>query len=212
MFMHIICPYCGHKCRVPERAMGTVMPCECCARKFQCGSVSPPSLEALPVTEGDVSGVQAIPPSRAASLQPDVGIPFRCPSCDLSLAASGKAAGTKTNCPGCGQRLQIPKAAPRYIVPSVLKPSMNSVGIGLPMLDESSPECEEAGTLHEVEILPEALPASPGASTAAPVQRAYCLECGTDVSRQMRIQVCHHCGSVMCSAACLREHCYHAHP
>lgn len=38
-----------------------------------------------------------------------MSIRFRCPTCKKSLKADDDKAGTKTNCPDCGQRIRVPK-------------------------------------------------------------------------------------------------------
>jgi DNA-directed RNA polymerase subunit RPC12/RpoP len=39
-------------------------------------------------------------------------IRFQCPACQKKLKAPGNAVGRKVDCPGCGQRLQVPQPAP----------------------------------------------------------------------------------------------------
>src|SRR5207302_1516619 len=38
---------------------------------------------------------------------------FACPACNAIMSAPDSAAGKKSSCPGCGQRLQIPGAPAR---------------------------------------------------------------------------------------------------
>src|SRR5438105_2409759 len=108
MFMNVTCPTCGHKCRVPESAMGQQVKCPACSNPFQCGSVSPPSLVTRPTPVEKPPSVQPTPQARGVNVQPDQSIHFRCPGCNKPLESPAHMVDQKVNCPGCGQRLQIP--------------------------------------------------------------------------------------------------------
>jgi hypothetical protein len=62
--------------------------------------------------------------------------------------------------------------------------------------------------LMHVEVIEEA-PTS--GSRLAPAGREACLECGLDITGRQRVQTCPDCGSLFCSAMCIREHRRHAH-
>jgi DNA-directed RNA polymerase subunit RPC12/RpoP len=208
MFMSIACPSCGHRFRVPERSLGQQVVCPKCSQPFQCGSVSPPSLTVRPLASGKPSTVQEMPQARLASIQPAASIHYRCARCNKPLESPADQAGHKVNCPDCGQRLQIPQSA------STLPPPDNKTILATPEQPLYRVPVSVVRTAPrpptEDEPILTALPASPP-TPAAPVQREYCLECGTEVTQRARVQTCPDCGSLFCSARCYREHCYHAH-
>jgi DNA-directed RNA polymerase subunit RPC12/RpoP len=186
VFMHVVCPACGHRCRVPESLMGKQAICPACTTTFRCGSLAPPSLQTEPVPADQPPGVQPLPQARAAQAASDPRIHYRCPRCVKPLESPVAMAGQKLNCPDCGQRIQVPQPTAAPAAPSPAAPG----------LDESIPE-----------VLPVVEPAPRQSS-----RRETCLECGVDVSQRPRIQTCPDCGSLFCSARCFREHRYHAHP
>ena len=213
MFMNVTCPTCGHKCRVPESKMGKQVKCPACSRLFQCGSMSPPSLMTHPMPTEKPPPVQAMPQARAVQIQPDQSIHYRCPRCTKPLESPVHMAGQKVNCPDFGQRLQIPQSSdpqpPSPVNKTILateEPSTTGVPLGSPSHSQSplpAPVMDKS--------IPTVIAVSSPVPTA-PAQREYCLECGMDISERPRVQTCPDCGSLFCSAACYREHRYHAHP
>src|SRR5713226_6761419 len=111
MFMSVTCPTCGHKCRVPESALGQRVKCPACSNQFQCGSLSPPSLATTPLPDKTPPPVQAASQAKTVQVQPDQHIHYRCPRCTKSLESPIQMVGQKVNCPDCGQRLQIPESS-----------------------------------------------------------------------------------------------------
>jgi lysine biosynthesis protein LysW len=193
MFMNITCPGCGRSWRVPESMLGQVMTCPDCGASFQCGTVSPPSLEGRLIRSESADPVQAAPDVRAVQLQPESQIYYRCPRCSKALESPIDAAGRKLNCPDCGQRLQVPQAGRR------LATSVADAPAAAPRLP-SNPE--------KIRAKPAVVAKAPASAT----RREHCPECGMDVSQRPRVQTCPDCGSLFCSARCYREHSYHAHP
>jgi lipopolysaccharide-induced tumor necrosis factor-alpha factor len=128
-------------------------------------------------------------------------IRYSCPRCAKALEAPRGMGGQKLNCPGCGQRLQIPQppAAPPPLNKTILavesqvaaRPSQS--GPTPPPL----PQVVEAPLVELVE--------------AAPARRERCLECGRDITGQDRLVTCAKCGSLFCSSACYRDHDHYAH-
>ncbi len=186
MFVNVTCPQCGHKWRVPESAFGQRVKCPACGSLVPCGPAAP----APPVP---VRGVAA-----AADSSPIPTIRYSCPRCARSLESPPEAGGQKTNCPDCGQRLQIPQLAspPATVAVRIIPPAPSPQSpVPLP------PAACEA-------VIPTVLPAI---APAEPARREHCLECGKDVTERPRVQTCPDCGSLFCSAGCFREHHYHAH-
>jgi DNA-directed RNA polymerase subunit RPC12/RpoP len=202
MFMNIVCPACGHKWRVPERMFGQQVQCPACMRSFPCGTSSAPSLKARPAA-AKAGEVKETPSSRAAEVQAEPAIHYRCARCHKPLESPAHLAGHKLNCPECGQRLQIPQAS------TAPPPSDNKTILAV----EQTPPAVTVpvSVVQTEEPVLTVLPASP-AVPAAPVRREYCLECGVEVTRRLRVQTCPDCGSLFCSARCYRDHVYHAHP
>ncbi len=204
MFMNVMCPYCGHKCRVLESALGQAVNCPACLKPFECGSVSPRSLVTKPISVAAASpAVEATPNAREA--QPNSGekIHYRCSRCQRSLESPAEMAGQKLNCPDCGQRLQIPAGpapvAVSTVFPGSPSPSVtpgNSLGGPAPSV---APKKRKQRTVKIVAPAP------------AADRREACLECGVDVTGRKRLQTCPDCGSLFCSAQCYRSHRYHSH-
>jgi DNA-directed RNA polymerase subunit RPC12/RpoP len=210
--MNVICPTCGHKCRVPESDLGKQVKYPACANPFQCGSASPPSLGTHPVAAEKPPAVQVVPQARTAETQPGSSIRFRCPRCAKPLESPVHLAGQKVNCPDCGQRLQIPRTSdPQPAAPvnkTLLAVEESSATVSPPGAPASVPQAAPPPAVKE-EIL--TVIAVPEAQPPAPARREYCLECGVDVTRRPRIQTCPDCGSLFCSARCYRDHRHHAH-
>lgn len=194
MFMNITCPACEHRCRVPERSLGQQIKCPACGQLFQCGTASPPSLTARPAAAKS-PGVQETPQARAAQAVPDQTIHYRCARCAKPLESPAHLAGTKLNCPDCGQRLQIPLSS------TAAPPSISVVPVS------PAPPAPRAAVPEEP-----ILTVVPVAASAPEVRREHCLECGVDITRRPRVQTCPDCGSLFCSARCYRDHHHHAHP
>lgn len=201
--MNVICPICGQKCRVPESALGQAVKCPACLKPFQCGSISPRSLDTRPLPTGSVPVVDSIPDTRTVGAQGADNIHYRCSRCKKSLESPAQMAGEKVNCPDCGQRLQIPAA------PSALTASAASSTVEVPVvvLTPNPP----------IPVVSAPLPAKKkkigikSASTTDLPRQENCLECGKDITERQRVQTCPDCGSAFCSAGCYREHQHHAH-
>jgi lipopolysaccharide-induced tumor necrosis factor-alpha factor len=119
-------------------------------------------------------------------------------------------AGQKLNCPGCGQRLQIPQ-------PPVLP--QNKTMLAVP---ESNAASQTAANAPSPAVHPPPMP-TPGAVRQEPIeiievvhespQRRveHCLECGRNMADRAAPLVCPDCGSAFCSSGCLRDHRRYAH-
>lgn len=190
MYMHVQCPCCGHRCRVPESSLGQAVTCPKCARPFRCGSVEGRSLttEPLPVEspheQPQAKAAPAIQPARAADEQ---GVNYRCPKCHKALESPARLAGQKLNCPDCGQRLQVPQPTAPWAasVPTAPPPTVTLAA-------------------------PPAV-AAPAPTPVIAARRESCLECGMDVTGRQRVVTCPSCGSSFCSAGCFRSHTAQAH-
>jgi DNA-directed RNA polymerase subunit RPC12/RpoP len=212
MFMNVTCPACGHKWRVPERALGQQVKCPACSKLFQCGSVSPPSLTPRPVAAEDPPAVRAMPQARPVQVQPDQSIHYQCPRCTKPLESPIHMAGQKASCPDCGQRLQVPQSsnpppqAPvNKTVVATEEPPATAAFVPVSGLGP-----EPAAAVKQEPNRP--VVAVPPPATPAPARRESCLECGAGLTHQARVLTCPDCGSLFCSARCFREHRYHAHP
>jgi DNA-directed RNA polymerase subunit RPC12/RpoP len=217
MFMNAICTYCHVKFRVPEKMIGQNVKCSACGKEFLCTAGSRP-VDVLPSPPAAAaSAVQTAPQARAASVQADQNIHYRCPRCQKSLVSPPKAAGQKMNCPDCGQRLQVPKQTPaatpaadnRTILASEIPDAVAGRAKSAPVSPPAPP------VPAPQEILDEVIPVLPAARSSAPepepAGRDYCLECGTNVTKRQRVLTCPNCGSLFCSARCFRDHDSHAH-
>jgi DNA-directed RNA polymerase subunit RPC12/RpoP len=205
MYMNVVCPTCGNKCRVPESALGQRVTCPSCSNAFQCGSLSPPSLVATPLAADGPGAVQAVPESRAVGTQPHPHINYRCPRCAKSLESPASSAGEKVDCPDCGQRLQIPRSVEKQVPVSHPVTAIEQTAwarLASQPVAAEQPTPAPVATAKQVAIEP----------VQSPGRRENCLECGKDVSDRTRIQACPDCGSLLCCAMCFREHRYHAHP
>jgi DNA-directed RNA polymerase subunit RPC12/RpoP len=209
MFMNVTCPMCGHKWRVPERAMGQQVSCPACSKSFQCSAVAPPSLTTPPTpAQQPPAPVQAMPQARAVQVQPDQSIHYRCPRCAKPLESPVAMAGQKVNCTDCGQRLQIPQAATPSPINRTILANEETAPKVTPQVPASSPLPPSPAPV-QAELIPAAVPA-PAPGIAA--RRESCLECGADITGRPRVQTCPDCGSLFCSARCYRDHSYYAHP
>jgi DNA-directed RNA polymerase subunit RPC12/RpoP len=198
MFMNVVCPICGEKYRAPESALGKQANCPACSGLFQCGSVSPPSLEARPVRAAGRPLAQQSAQVRAVGNQAEPVVHYGCPRCGKALESPAHMTGQKLNCPDCGQRLQVPQQT---------QPPVNPV-VRIVSPQPASPTPPAAPPPAPVR---EVIPVAVAADTPAPARRENCLECGRDVTERPRVQTCPDCGSLFCSAMCFREHHYHAH-
>lgn len=210
MFANITCPICGHKHSIPETLVGRRVKCQSCESPFvavaagsanptpesaqQAGAVQPTSV---------VPEVQITPPSRTLLAQPEDLIRYTCPRCRKSLQSPASMGGQKLSCPGCGQRLQIP-SPPQPPMPRLDK-TILAIDGNQRLMQSSQPPALPPLTGPKDEIVI----GEPGSETAA--RREHCLECGRDVSGQMRLRTCPDCGCIVCSAACYRDHRDHAH-
>ena len=213
MYMNVACPTCGSACRVPESALGQVVACPACTKRFQCGTVAPRSLVTRPVADPPAA-VHETPTVRAADGVTEERIHYRCPKCSHALESPAHLAGTKTNCPSCNQRLQIPRssAAARPAHGSLLGTPQSPSAVPVQLVDTpmaTMPPAPLIPTVTPVATPPPVTAAPP--APAAPARGESCLECGIDLTHRARVQTCPDCGSIFCSAGCYREHRYHAH-
>ena len=199
MFMNVSCPICGHKCRVPESALGQSVQCAGCFKFFQCGSISPRSLVAKLIPAKDaLAAVETTPQGRAAQKGPTDKIHYLCSRCQNSLESPIQMAGQKLNCPNCDQRLQIPFAPPPVPVKTITTEPIASITY--------PPTSAPVEANRKKQKIVKVVAASPVA-----VRLENCLECGVDVTERKRIQTCPDCGSLFCSARCFRDHRSHSH-
>ena len=199
MFMNVTCPICGHKCRVPESALGQPVQCAGCFKFFQCGSISPRSLVAKLIPAKDAfATVETTPQGRAVQAGLTDKIHYLCSRCQHSLESPIQMAGQKLNCPNCEQRLQIPFAPPpvpvKVAAAAPVAPVTYVPTAAPPEAAKKKPKIVKVMAANPIAARPE-----------------NCLECGVDVTERKRIQTCPDCGSLFCSARCFRDHRSHAH-
>jgi DNA-directed RNA polymerase subunit RPC12/RpoP len=211
MFMNVVCPICGQKCRVPESALGQIMKCPACSGRFQCGTQSPRSLETFPIPDEATAQVHGSPQVKTADVVAS-SVHYRCPRCSKHLESPLHLAGTKANCPDCGQRLQIPQASETASAP-VVNPAPMAIDQRPAVPDAyariAGPPLHSTPTTQPAPIVYSVVPT---VDQQAPARIESCLECGVDLARRGRVHTCPDCGSLLCSASCFREHRYHAHP
>jgi DNA-directed RNA polymerase subunit RPC12/RpoP len=196
MLQTVACPKCGDPLRIPPSMLGQEVQCAACLHRFAARAAAAP----LPPAGGPTP-----PPNRTVLAEPEAMIHYSCPRCKKPLESPVSFAGQKLNCPGCGQRLQIPQpAAPQ--APALNKTMLatqasgpGSSGTGL------QPAAGALVPTVDVEVVNDA-------PKATPVRRDCCLECGVDVSQRPRVQTCPDCGTLLCSSMCYRAHRYYAHP
>lgn len=184
----ITCANCGAYYSLPDPASGVSPRCPSCFVPFQA---PPPP----PGGAAQMSGQ----PNKTVLAETEPMIRYTCPKCKRGLESPASFAGTKLNCPGCNQRLQIPQPPP----PAAAAPANKTV-LGLPENAAASPSPPPSSTAPiQAEVIEP--PAAP------PALRESCLECGLDLTKRSRVQTCPDCGAQFCSAQCYREHRYHAH-
>jgi DNA-directed RNA polymerase subunit RPC12/RpoP len=159
----------------------------------------------------------ATPPNRTVLAQSEAMIRYTCPRCKKSLESPASFAGQKLNCPDCNQRLQIPQSSAPPATPPVNKTIVATETIPPasappPSYPQPAPPAAipVARPPVQVELVERSQPLD-RLEEMPPAQRENCLECGVDLARRSRVQTCPDCGSLFCSAACYREHTYHAH-
>jgi DNA-directed RNA polymerase subunit RPC12/RpoP len=195
------CPVCGRKQTVPEEMMRLRIECPHCHSLYAAGSSTPLRQQEAARPGGHVSGPSPIQASPARAITQSLAetptIGYQCPRCKLSLESPCSVSGKKLNCPGCGQRLQVPKPLPAATLIAPLAVS------SLP----ATPRPSEAVGPEDADAI---ACAGKQKSRAAP-SPANCLECGHHLSGQHPRFTCPKCGSLLCSAACLRDHNHFAH-
>lgn len=205
----ITCANCGAYYPLPDPTTGIAPRCPSCFVPFQ--APAQPAVAAAPTS---VPAVPTASPNKTVLAESEPMIRYGCPKCRKALESPASFAGTKLNCPGCNQRLQIPLPPPPPAAPAAPvnktilalgEPSAASMPQALPPAPQQPPV--EAAPF-EVEVVDEPAPV---VKQAPPPARESCLECGVDVTKRSRVQTCPDCGSQFCSAQCYREHRYHAH-
>jgi DNA-directed RNA polymerase subunit RPC12/RpoP len=198
MVVNVTCPTCGHKSRLTP---GQETRCPSCLNLIPSHAPPPSSLLSRPNAPDPAEA-----PNRTVLAQPEAMIRYTCPRCKKSLESPVSFAGQKLNCPDCNQRLQIPQPSTPP-APPVNKTVLATEEPSAPaaFAPSSSRRTAPPPPVPVVEEAP-----SPAAA-ARQSSRETCLECGADVTERPRIQTCADCGSLLCSAACYREHRHHAH-
>jgi DNA-directed RNA polymerase subunit RPC12/RpoP len=188
---------CGHSCNLAEPVAGPEMRCPAC---FSLFPVKPAA--ASPLLARSVAAPPPAAPAvnRTILAQPEAMIRYTCPRCKKSLESPASFAGQKSNCPDCNQRLQIPQPTTPPAAPPLNKTILAAVE---PPSARPAPAVPPVPAAN-VELVHEAV-------VAEPLRREHCLECGVDMTRRSRVQTCPDCGSLLCSAACYREHHHQAH-
>lgn len=213
MVANIKCPTCGHSFRTAVDATTKELSCPSCLNSVPIKQRSAPSLLSRPTPERPNASASAGPPNKTILAQPEQMVHYTCPRCGKSLESPQSYAGQKLNCPDCNQRLQIPQPSTPPVPPvnkTVLAkedvpriPTPPPSGAPVKKRTSTSPPPSSSSGLPQDANVP--IPAP------SPALRESCLECGTDITRQSRVQTCPDCGSMFCSSACSREHRYHAH-
>jgi DNA-directed RNA polymerase subunit RPC12/RpoP len=199
MFAGVVCKICGHRFSVPDVHVGRKITCPSCQ--------SPVVAEAPAPAEGTMTAAPPAPsPSRTLLAPLEEPIRYSCPKCKKSLESPAGAAGQKLNCPGCGQRLQIPQpVAPQ----NKTMLAVDESGRGAPPPSTApapssgpKPAPAAAGPIEVVEIVHE--------TTTRP-RAGNCLECGRSLAGRDTLLTCPDCGSLLCCSTCFRDHRRYAH-
>lgn len=194
------CPSCGHNFRLPADTARQDVRCPSCLAPLP-EAPAPSSL--LARAGADEPRLPPAGTNRTMLAAPEAMIRYTCPRCSKSLESPVSFAGQKLNCPDCGQRLQIPQPS------TPPPPPVNKTVLAKEEAPATAPRSTSAAASPPVSVVAVTPVAEPPPRKAAP--RETCLECGVDVTQRARVQTCPDCGSLLCSAACYRDHRYHAH-
>jgi DNA-directed RNA polymerase subunit RPC12/RpoP len=146
MFARVSCPACQYKLSIPEGDMGKRFVCPNCQSPFFAGkTLEESAAAAAPLSAGG-------PPAGFAKTmlgETAPAIKYNCPRCKAPLEAPASEAGTKKPCPSCGQRLQVPAAAPAAA--AAAQPNLNktllaadeSKAAPLPPIKYNCPNCKK---------------------------------------------------------------------
>ena len=200
MFAKMTCPVCGHQEAVPDQMRGRQVNCSNCRSPFQ----APPAPARLPVEASSApagSGDVRPPLARTMLAAPEEPIRYSCPRCKRSMESPRSMTGEKLNCPGCGQRLQVPPP-PAPPAPPLNKTILanSEPGGQAPAPVSAAGPAKSPPVLEVVEVVDE--PAS---------RREHCLECGRSLAGRENLLTCPKCGSLFCCAGCYRNHEEFAH-
>jgi DNA-directed RNA polymerase subunit RPC12/RpoP len=201
MFVNVTCPTCGNRFAAPDFQIG---------RNITCSSCQSPIMIEIGTTASGT--VPEKPPAQMDSPSPTILAPleepirYSCPKCKKSLTSPPSAAGQKLNCPGCGQRLQIPQPAapPQNKTMLAVDESNRGPQAALPAVQAPPPTAASQAPVDVVEVVEVVHPATNPRS-------ANCLECGQNLAGRDTLLTCPDCGSVLCSSRCFREHRRFAH-
>ncbi|MFO0970481.1 MAG: hypothetical protein U0793_33465 [Gemmataceae bacterium] len=178
MISYVNCPACHNTVKVEEGQMGKRLTCPRCNSPFLA---SQPAGAAVP------AGATPLNKTMLGEIEPPIH--YSCPRCKKPLEDPASEAGTKKPCPHCGQRVQVPAAAP-----AAAPAPLNKTMLGQTEPGQTEPELPLAKAVPD-----------------APARQERCLECGRDVTGWENLFTCPDCGSTFCSSGCIRNHRYHAH-
>jgi DNA-directed RNA polymerase subunit RPC12/RpoP len=193
----LTCPNCAQGFRIPESVTGEVR-CPSCLIPF--ANPKPPVGQAK----------HQASPNKTVLAEPEAMVRYTCPRCKKALESPASYVGQKLNCPGCGQRMQIPQPP----APPASSPPINKTVLALSDVPSTDTPANPPAPTPVPDPLPVVLELAddpPPAPSPPPLPRESCLECGVDVTGRSRVQSCPDCGSLFCSAQCYREHRYHSH-
>lgn len=147
------CPRCKAALESPVSEAGIKKPCPACGQRLQVPN--PPPSAPAPAGGPNLNKTMLAGDERA---QPP--IKYNCPNCKKPLEAAAIEAGTKKNCPSCGQRHQIPAAPSPVGGPNLNKTMLAGDGSSQPV----------GGAAYASYGAPGAAAAAPGAAapTAPP--------------------------------------------
>lgn len=183
------------------------MRCPACYSLFPVKPVVTSSLLERSVAAPSAVPAAPVAVNRTILAQTEAMIRYICPRCKKSMESPTSFAGQKLNCPDCNQRLQIPQPSKPPVAPAVNKTILavaESASNPPPSATRPTPAVPPVPP-RQVELVEQVTSPSESAT------RENCLECGVDITLRSRVQTCPDCGSLFCSAACYREHHYHAH-
>lgn len=146
------CPRCKKPLESPASEAGLKKPCPACGQRLQVPAAPPPAAPQPNLNKTMLA---------ADDRQPQPPIRYNCPNCKKPMESPASEAGTKKNCPACGQRFQVPAAPP----PAASQPNLNKTILAS---DESQASPYGMATGRATTTPSSAMPLAAAGPTASP--------------------------------------------